>query len=590
MGKRNDKDTKDDKGNQDDKKHNKDAKGSDVEEEHGDARKASVDKKRSEESLVATLVTPYVNHYRYIQLHLLGAFVSMAAFAQSSWEPQRGLSGEVVLFTFLYGFSLGPLFPGALLVAEEKLHPEPLNGRAAGFTVACAALGEMLLPLLTGLCFDVEVTSFAFVVLTGKGFATNPLRHFIRFSDEPWRVCQPIESSYNSLTCMMNFVNLNEDLFENHKFVEQEALIRAILVESTPWRALEAHGQQDDSLIGPDAGAMLDSQDVDIMIPAFPDADVAKPYQAFDREQVADQDEPSCSSTTKAPGEAQSPSTGAKKATALRGLISMEFEKAEPTFVSWVKGPLDAVMGVAVLLNLALMAAMSQEVGYQADVSLGLAQPGAGGMSQSDFEAIDIAFFFVYLTDVCVRMLVLRKRWLYHHGIMYMNLFDAFLVCVHAGEIVLAAEASSQASATMRGVKLLRLVRTVRIIRTVAIFRELRLLVSTMMASLGTFFWSIVLLALVKVTMALILCQLLQDFILDEQKDLETRLQMNLFYGSFLKSLFTMFEVTFSGSWPTRFRPVVDRVDPWYSLLLLSSGWLCWFIILKGSKDTTIME
>eukprot|EP00439_Symbiodinium_sp_Y106_P048134 s192_g6.t1 len=376
----------------------------------------------------------------------------------------------------------------------------------------------------------------------------------------------------------------------NHKFVEQEALIRAILVESTPWRALEAHGQQDDSLIGPDAGAMLDSQDVDIMIPAFPDADVAKPYQAFDREQVADQDEPSCSSTTKAPGEAQSPSTGAKKATALRGLISMEFEKAEPTFVSWVKGPLDAVMGVAVLLNLALMAAMSQEVGYQADVSLGLAQPGAGGMSQSDFEAIDIAFFFVYLTDVCVRMLVLRKRWLYHHGIMYMNLFDAFLVCVHAGEIVLAAEASSQASATMRGVKLLRLVRTVRIIRTVAIFRELRLLVSTMMASLGTFFWSIVLLALVKVTMALILCQLLQDFILDEQKDLETRLQMNLFYGSFLKSLFTMFEVTFSGSWPTRFRPVVDRVDPWYSLLLLSSGWLCWFIILKGSKDTTIME
>ncbi|CAE6908832.1 mfsd4b [Symbiodinium natans] len=117
--------------------------------------------------LVATLVTPYVNHYRYIQLHLLGAFASMAAFAQSSWRPGTGLSGEVVLCTFLYGFSLGPLFPGALLVAEEKLHPEPLGGRAAGFTVACAALGEMILPLLTGLCFDIEVTSFAFVQRLG---------------------------------------------------------------------------------------------------------------------------------------------------------------------------------------------------------------------------------------------------------------------------------------------------------------------------------------------------------------------------------------------------------------------------------------
>ncbi|CAE7425947.1 unnamed protein product [Symbiodinium pilosum] len=95
----------------------------------------------------------------------MGAFISMTAFAQSSWRPTIGLSGEVVICTFLYGFSLGPLFPGALLVAEEKLHPEPLSGRSAGFTVACAALGEMILPLLTGLCFDADATSFAFVQL-----------------------------------------------------------------------------------------------------------------------------------------------------------------------------------------------------------------------------------------------------------------------------------------------------------------------------------------------------------------------------------------------------------------------------------------
>ncbi|OLQ07449.1 hypothetical protein AK812_SmicGene9158 [Symbiodinium microadriaticum] len=47
----------------------------------------------------------------------------------------------------------------------------------------------------------------------------------------------------------------------NHKFIEQEALIRAIL-ESAPWRALDAHGRQDDGRIGVDAGATLDSQDV----------------------------------------------------------------------------------------------------------------------------------------------------------------------------------------------------------------------------------------------------------------------------------------------------------------------------------------
>lgn len=109
--------------------------------------------------LTASLVTPHVNHYRYIQLHLLMAWASMAAFSLSESFPL------VVLSTFLYGFALGPLFPGALLVAEEKLAPEPLDGRAAGFTVACAALGEMLLPLLTGLCFDWDHASFGPVQL-----------------------------------------------------------------------------------------------------------------------------------------------------------------------------------------------------------------------------------------------------------------------------------------------------------------------------------------------------------------------------------------------------------------------------------------
>ncbi|CAE8581342.1 unnamed protein product [Polarella glacialis] len=120
--------------------------------------------------LAATLLTPYVNHLRYIQLHLLLACVSMAAFGVVSWSQpvdSTPLAQSVILFTFLYGFALGPLFPGALLVAEEKLAvtKETLDGRAAGFTVACAALGEMCLPLLTGFFFAQEATSFAPVQL-----------------------------------------------------------------------------------------------------------------------------------------------------------------------------------------------------------------------------------------------------------------------------------------------------------------------------------------------------------------------------------------------------------------------------------------
>ena len=34
--------------------------------------------------------------------------------------------------------------------------------------------------------------------------------------------------------------------------------------------------------------------------------------------------------------------------------------------------------------------------------------------------------------------------------------------------------------------------------------------------------------------------------------------------GSFLKALYTMFEVTHSGSWPAVVRPVIEKVSPWY--------------------------
>ena len=46
----------------------------------------------------------------------IGVITILNLVRSQGWEWK---SREVVLFTFLYGFSLGPLFPGALLVAED---------------------------------------------------------------------------------------------------------------------------------------------------------------------------------------------------------------------------------------------------------------------------------------------------------------------------------------------------------------------------------------------------------------------------------------------------------------------------------------
>ena len=53
-----------------------------------------------------------------------------------------------------------------------------------------------------------------------------------------------------------------------------------------------------------------------------------------------------------------------------------------------------------------------------------------------------------------------------------------------------------------------------------------------------------VLLMVLKVGFALIICQALQGYVLDDQQDLDTRLLVNKLYGDFGKAFYTMFEAT----------------------------------------------
>ena len=158
-------------------------------------------------------------------------------------------------------------------------------------------------------------------------------------------------------------------------------------------------------------------------------------------------------------------------------------------------------------------------------------------------------------------------------GVQYMNIFDASLVVISTGELILLPAIFSggteiQANA-VRLLRLIRIVRTLRIIKAVSVFRQLRVLVATCIASIGALIWSMVLLVVLKVAVSLMAGQALQTFIQDESYDLDARLEMNNLYGSFTRAFYTFFEITHSGSWPSRVRPVLEKVSPWYSVLFL---------------------
>ena len=125
----------------------------------------------------------------------------------------------------------------------------------------------------------------------------------------------------------------------------------------------------------------------------------------------------------------------------------------DPPFKAWVKTSLDAYMGLIVVVNLSLMMVSAQIAGSRADYSLDLSSQEPPMLVEDVIHVLDFFFFGIYILDVLVRMVVLKKEWLLDplDGIMYMNIFDAGLVLVHGLELLVLPASSSLVDETPTG-------------------------------------------------------------------------------------------------------------------------------------------
>merc|ERR1719199_1117268 len=64
----------------------------------------------------------------------------------------------------------------------------------------------------------------------------------------------------------------------------------------------------------------------------------------------------------------------------------------------------------------------------------------------------------------------------------------------------------------------------------------------------------------------LFLCSILKSTIQDAAVDHSLRLWCFRYYGSSLRAIYTLFEVTLAGCWPNYFRPLIEKVNGWYAV------------------------
>jgi len=85
---------------------------------------------------------------------------------------------------------------------------------------------------------------------------------------------------------------------------------------------------------------------------------------------------------------------------------------------------------------------------------------------------------------------------------------------------------------------------------------------------LSVLLWSLVLLMLVISIISMFTSQMLQPFMQNDANDLSARVQVYESWGTFTRSIVTMFEITLA-NWGPHCRLLMDNVDEWWALFFL---------------------
>eukprot|EP00419_Tripos_fusus_P045978 CAMPEP_0172819418 /NCGR_PEP_ID=MMETSP1075-20121228/14581_1 /TAXON_ID=2916 /ORGANISM="Ceratium fusus, Strain PA161109" /LENGTH=210 /DNA_ID=CAMNT_0013659939 /DNA_START=50 /DNA_END=679 /DNA_ORIENTATION=- len=83
--------------------------------------------------------------------------------------------------------------------------------------------------------------------------------------------------------------------------------------------------------------------------------------------------------------------------------------------------------------------------------------------------------------------------------------------------------------------------------------------------------------------------KLAEPYMLDESKPIEKRKQVFMFYGTFSRSMLTMFEITL-GNWMPPCRALVENVSEWFMLIFLTHKLVIGFSVVSVINAVFVQE
>eukprot|EP00440_Ansanella_granifera_P002203 gb/GFBE01002384.1/.p1 GENE.gb/GFBE01002384.1/~~gb/GFBE01002384.1/.p1 ORF type:complete len:553 (+),score=115.54 gb/GFBE01002384.1/:1-1659(+) len=227
----------------------------------------------------------------------------------------------------------------------------------------------------------------------------------------------------------------------------------------------------------------------------------------------------------------------------------------------------ESLFGVLILLNAGIMGLEAQYSGLILGAEIDSEPESADGMTDSlwpgattAFEVFGWFFGVAFTLEVVLKIIGQRARFMF----FVWNWIDFILVVLW---IVSCFGASMPIDPNLlRLARLARLVRLLRLAHKIKAFDALYLISTSLTSSMSILCWAVAMFFLCQVTLALFLTNFLSEVYLGNTDiPKEDRQAVFTYFGTFSRSVFSMFELTLA-NWPPISRLLAENVSQWFFL------------------------
>ncbi|CAK9095581.1 Sodium channel protein type 11 subunit alpha (NaN) (Sensory neuron sodium channel 2) (Sodium channel protein type XI subunit alpha) (Voltage-gated sodium channel subunit alpha Nav1.9) [Durusdinium trenchii] len=227
----------------------------------------------------------------------------------------------------------------------------------------------------------------------------------------------------------------------------------------------------------------------------------------------------------------------------------------------------DIVAAGFIFLNAIVMALESQFQGLSIGADLKYKDLNTGhtetwANAQPVFNIFGYFFGAIFTIELLLKIIGQRLDF-FRHVWNYIDtiIIVTWIISVASGTSTLPVEPT-----LLRVARLARLLRLLRVLHTFRSLDALYIITTALSGSFSTLAWACVLFFVVQMALALLVSNVVSSYYLaDESVELTERQAVYVYFGTFTRSIYSMFEITLA-NWPPVSRLLAENVSEWFML------------------------